>query len=89
MFAEKPNSATAFTSDQFLTLAKQVERAQTLGSISEEKGDSYIDMLIRANDLLTETTEFYGDIEACTDSTTKFQCIDDILATVEKGIQNE
>ena len=87
MFAEKPNNATAFTSDQLYAVAKQVERAQSFGKISEEKGDSYIDMLIRANDLLIDTSDFYGDIEACDDSETKFQCIDDILATVEEGIQ--
>lgn len=87
MFAEKPNNATAFTSDQIVAVAKQVERAQALGALSESKGDEYLTLLIRANQMLSGTNEFYSDIAACETSTSKFQCIDSILATVEEAIQ--
>jgi hypothetical protein len=89
LFAEKPNNATAYTSDQILAVAKQVERAQALGSLSEEKGDEYLTLLIRANDLLDTANNTFNDIELCAGSATKFQCIDSILATVEAEIQNE
>jgi len=87
MFQEKPNNATAFTSDQIVAVAKQVERAQALGALSESKGDEYLILLIRANNLLSGTSDFYGDIAACETSTSRFQCIDSILSTVEEGLQ--
>lgn len=87
MFADKPNNTTAFTSDQIYNLAVQVERAQTNGIVSEEKGDEYLDLLLRANDLLRGAASTYTDISLCEDSESKFRCIDNILATVEGAIQ--
>lgn len=86
-FGEKPNNAAAFTSDQFYEVGKQVERAQSFGKISEETGDKYIDMLIRANDLFRGVSDIYADIGVCSTSETKYQCIDNILATIEEDIQ--
>ncbi len=87
MFAEKPNNATAFTSDQIVAVAKQVERAQALGALTEEKGDEYLALLLRANNLLEGTNNLYDDIAVCSTSATKFQCIDSIMEEVERALQ--
>ena len=84
--AEKPNNTAAFTSDQIFNLALQVERAQATGSISETDGDRYLVMLLRANNMLADASSSYNDIPACHHSETRFQCIDAILAEIERAL---
>lgn len=83
---DKPNNAAAYTSDQILNLGTQVERAQTNGLLSEERGDEYLGLLIQANDLLGGTLSSFAGISECEDSETKFQCIDAILNKVEGAL---
>lgn len=83
---EKPNNATAFTSDQIVNLAVQVERAQAGGALSEEKGDEFLTLLLKANSLLQGGSVLYSDIELCSAAPTKFQCIDKVLSTVEGAL---
>jgi uncharacterized protein YdbL (DUF1318 family) len=86
LFEEKPNNAVGFTSDQIVVMAIQVEQAQSRGLISEETGDEYLTMLLKANDLLRGTTETFNDIEICKASEHKFQCIDSILTVIEESL---
>lgn len=83
---DKPNNALAFTSDQILNLAVQVERAQASHVLSEEDGDEYLGLLIQANGLLGGAVTTFGGIEVCKSSETKMQCIDAILIKVEGAL---
>ena len=83
---EKPNNSIAFTSNQIVNLAKQVERAQAIGNLSEKKGDEYLDLLIQANDLLKSTSNNFNNLELCEDLKSKLECVDNILFNVEKGL---
>jgi len=86
LFEDKLNNAVAFTSDQIVTLALQVERAQSLGKISEPQGDKYLTWLIYVNELLRGSSETFNEIEICDTSQTKFQCIDAVMATIEEAL---
>ena len=87
LFADKPNNAAAFTSDQIVALAIQVDRAQEEGLVSEEKGDYYIELLIQANALLGGTLDTFNYLEECKTSETKYQCIDNIMVKVQEFLE--
>ena len=83
---DKPNNTAAFTSNQIVALAERVERAQTIGALSETDGDKYLTALLRANELLIDTRALVTDIEACEATDTRLQCIDKVLAQVEQSL---
>lgn len=83
---EKPNNAAAFTSDQIVNLAVQVERAQANGLLSEVEGDEYLAMLLKANALLQDGSQAVNEIELCGEGQSRVQCIDQILQTVEAAL---
>lgn len=86
LMVDKPNNAAAFTSDQILNLAVQVEKAQSEFMINEEDGDKLLLMLLKANRLLGGTLDTFNDIETCATAETKFQCIDSILSKVQGAL---
>jgi len=86
LFEDKPNNATAFTSDQIVMLAEQVVRAQAAGVLSEADGDEFIDKLIFANGLLGDTSALFTDLVECEGAENKYQCIDLILQEVEGAL---
>lgn len=83
---DKPNNSTAFLSNQIVVLAERVERAQAIGALSETDGDKYLTALLRANELLIDSRAIVGNIEACSETDTRLQCIDKVLAQVEGAL---
>lgn len=83
---DKPNNTAAFASNQIVSLAERVERAQSTGALSEAEGDKYLTALLRANTLLIDSKALVTDIEACEATDTSLQCIDKVLANVEQSL---
>lgn len=83
---EKPNNSAAFLSNQIVTLAERVERAQAIGALSEADGDKYLGALLKANELLIDSRAIVGNIDACADTDTRLQCIDKVLSQVEGAL---
>lgn len=83
---DKPNNTVAFTSNQIVALAEQIERAQSMGTLSESEGDKYLAELLRANSLLIDSSVLVSGFSACEATDTRLQCIDKVLAQVEQAL---
>lgn len=83
---DKPNNSAAFLSNQIVTLAERVERAQAIGALSESNGDKYLTALLRANELLIDSRAMVTGIDGCADTDTRLQCIDKVLSQVEGAL---
>jgi hypothetical protein len=83
---DKPNNTAAFASNQIVALAEQIERAQSMGTLSESEGDKYLAELLRANNLLIDSSVLVSGFSACDATDTRLKCVDKVLAQVEQAL---
>lgn len=82
------HQATAVTSDAILAMAVEVDRAHTRGWIDNNTEDRLINRLIQVQELLIAVYDV-TDILGCTETMTKNECAEQVLAEVEKELRYE
>ena len=80
---------TLATSRALVAASEQIDTLNRLGHIDDEAELDYQTKILQAHDMLSGVAITYGNVPECTESQSRFECADEVLAYIESIIAKE